>query len=557
MGTYKNSEMAGDAFWRGAFFSEREPIKPLSRRKHDAIPKLNENIGNCSELWLTQLFKGTSSNPNSGNRLTVYKNGTVIYEIKLAELRKETIIGRHPDADLQLESQKLAMFHAVIFRKRGHFYIKNLDKACGFLVDRKPIKNKTPIKLLNGTQIDLPGYRLEFSLPNTSGTMSDGRIDKEPKQIPDFFYTPPPPTTSPLLATPLEDQSQLSLWREGITQLVVAEIIEETFDSKTFRFTGREPMLFRYKPGQFITFILHIDGQEVRRSYSMSSSPSRPYMLEITIKRLPGGLVSNWLCDLVKVGDVLTAAGPAGKFTCSNVPSNKLLFISGGCGITPIISMCRWITDTGSDMDVKLIASFKKPPEILFRKELELLATRHRAFQVALTLTADSQDTIPWQGYTGRINAGMLHSFVPDILDRHVFICGPKPFTENIKHILSDSGFDMRCFHSESFDSGRSALSGRNGGQTLALKEPRHKVTFAQSGLTVETDEHINLLTLAEAYGIELDYSCRAGSCGECEVKCKGKVKMSDDCEIDEKTRNAGFVYACCSTAKSDLILDA
>ena len=558
MGEFDTLEETDDVFWRRAFFSEREPVKPLRRHKNDITKQRTERIGDSGEPWLTQLFNGKPHYKDNGETLTVYKDGAVIYEIQLAQLGKETVIGRHPDADLQLESQKLSMFHTVILQNDGNYYIKNLDNDCGILVNRKQVKNKTPIKLFGRIQVDLPGYRLEFSIQNTAGAIAEVQTDNEElEDIPDFFYTPPPPPASPLLVNPLEDQSQLCVWCEGTTELKVADIVEETSNVKTFRLIGKEPMLFSYKPGQFITFILNIDSKEVRRSYSMSSSPSRPYMLEITIKRIPGGLVSNWFCDHVKLGDVLTAVGPAGKFTCFNFPSNKMLFISAGSGITPIMSMCRWITDTGSDVDVKLLASFKTPSEIMFRKELEMLATRHSAFRVALTVTADTQDTMPWQGFTGRINTGMLQSFVPDILERHIFMCGPEPFADNVKNILNDINYDMSCFHSESFGAGRSVLDAGSRGQTLQLKGPCHKVTFAQSGLTVETDENINLLALAEAYGIELDYSCRVGSCGECEVKCKGEVKMSDECEIDEKTRNAGFVYACCSTAKTDLILDA
>lgn len=112
--------------------------------------------------------------------------------------------------------------------------------------------------------------------------------------------------------------------------LKVADIIDETDDVKTYRFLGEMPLLFSYKPGQFVTFLLDIDGEKVQRSYSMSSSPSRPHTLETTIKRVPGGLVSNWFCDNVKLGDVLTIKGPSGKFTCFNYPSNKMLLIGAG-----------------------------------------------------------------------------------------------------------------------------------------------------------------------------------------------------------------------------------
>jgi ferredoxin len=149
----------------------------------------------------------------------------------------------------------------------------------------------------------------------------------------------------------------------------------------------------------------------------------------------------------------------------------------------------------------------------------------------------------------------MLNMFVPDIHERDIFLCGPKPFANNVITLLHNMDYDMSRFHTESFGSGRSAQQSSDA-KSLQLKGPLHKVTFTRSGKTVDTDEHITLLELAEAHGIEIDYSCRIGSCGECEAKCKGHVKVSPLCEIDAKTRNAGFIYTCCSSAASDLELD-
>jgi ferredoxin-NADP reductase len=359
-----------------------------------------------------------------------------------------------------------------------------------------------------------------------------------------------------LLITEIVDLGQIKIWSEGITSLKVVDIIEETHDCKTFRLIGEEPLLFSYKPGQFVTFILKIDDQEVKRSYSMSSSPSRPHLLEVTVKRMPGGLVSNWFCEHVKLGDVLIAKGPTGKFTCFNYPANKMLFIGAGSGITPILSMSRWITDTASNVDVKLLASFKSPADIIFRKEFEMLSARSRSFDVGVTVTSGSHGTDFWAGFTGRINEHMLNMFVPDIHERDIFLCGPKPFADNVKKLLRDMAYDMSRFHTESFGSGRSAQESGHINKSLQLKGPLHKVTFTRSGKTVDTDENVTLLELAEAHGIEIDYSCRSGTCGECEVKCKGDVNVSPFCEIDVKTRNAGFIYACSSTAISDLELD-
>jgi ferredoxin-NADP reductase len=400
--------------------------------------------------------------------------------------------------------------------------------------------------------------RLFESLPARADTgdtaFEDDRVIHE---LPRMLRRPPAPTAGPVPATLMEQRPPADVWSGESITLKVVDIIDETHDTKTFRLMGEEPLRFSYQPGQFVTFHLDIDGREVRRSYSMSSSPSRPHTLEVTVKRLPGGLVSNWFCDRVKAGDRLTLEGPSGKFTCCDCPSDKLLFIGAGCGVTPLVSMGRWITDTAAAVDVKLLASFKSPADILFRKEFELWSARSRHVQVAITLTSNWHGTDFWTGFRGRVNTEMLRLFVPDLHERHVFLCGPKPFADNVRSILGELGFDLSRLHTESFGSARSARGFRGGGRPLELRGPTHRVAFVKSGLTVEADEHVSLLELAEAHGIEIEHSCRSGSCGACEVKCKGKVRLDEACEIDARTRAAGFVYACCARAGGDLELDA
>ena len=339
---------------------------------------------------MRHLFEGASANAQSGEILTVMRDGAVIQEVPLKPLGPQTIIGRHPSADLQLEFSRLAMQHALLHKRGGKFYIEGLDLDSGTLLNRKKIKPRRPIQLHNGAQVDLPGYRLEFTLPDMPPPIDGVTFETEElDEIPAFFYTPPPPPASPLLAHLIENREQLAVWSEGVATLKVVDIIEETHDAKTFCLAGEKPLLFSYRPGQFVTFIVNIDGQEVKRAYSMSSSPSRPHLLEVTIKRVPGGLVSNWFYEQVKLGSSLTVKGPSGKFTCFNYPSRKMLFIAAGSGITPIVSMSRWVADTASDVDVKLLASFKSPSDIIFRKELELWAARKRNMQVAITLTSN------------------------------------------------------------------------------------------------------------------------------------------------------------------------
>jgi ferredoxin-NADP reductase len=557
MNTNKTTEI-NDA-WIHELFKKKRPVFLAETSKKEADAR-HSKLETKSDLWVSNLFKGRHVSLVTDDKVFVLKEGRVIHEIILNDLDAVTIIGRHPSADIQLESYKMGMLHAGIIKNNQQYYFEGLDIVSGTLLNRKKIRPGQRVLLRDGYLVDLPGYQLRFELPSAPSSEQDEELElEELDQIPEFFYTPAikPPPPCPLLSNLIDARDAIIMWTEGVASLKVADIIEETHDVKTFRFVGQTPMLFSYKPGQFVTFLLPINGKIVQRSYSMSSSPSRPHVLEVTVKRVRGGLVSNWLCDNVKLGDVLNIRGPSGKFTCFEYPSSKMLFIGAGSGITPVMSMSRWIADTAADVDVKLLACFRTPSEIIFRKELELLSARHRSFQVGITVTAGWQGTESWTGLTGRVSQHIIQMLAPDFHERHVFMCGPEPFMDSVKEVLHGMGFNMSNFHIESFGSARTATGTENPAQGLKLNGTQHKVTFSKTGITVDTDENIPLLSLAEAHGIEIDYSCRSGSCGACAVKCSGDIIEGAECTISRKEKEAGYIYACCSVAKDDLEINA
>lgn len=200
-------EQDDNTFWRKTFFSDNRPAHPLRRTRHDLTAQHPEKIGDAGELWLKQLFQGIPTERNRGDKMRVYKAGAVVYEIPLQKLKSETLIGRHPDADLQLESSRMAMFHAVIQSKGGKFYIENLDDNNGILVKNKKLKLKMPVQLHDGMQIDFPGYRLEFVIANAPEIAADFKLEvEELENIPDFFYKAPPPLPCPVLSNLIEDR---------------------------------------------------------------------------------------------------------------------------------------------------------------------------------------------------------------------------------------------------------------------------------------------------------------------------------------------------------------
>lgn len=551
--------------WTRELFTGKGRTVRVALPEHPARPRLRADQGRGGALWPQFLFEGKHPPAGSIARLRIFRNATPIQDLDLAALKQETVIGRHPEADIQLEAQHLALFHACLWILDGECYIESLDPRHGALLDRKRLKLRHPVQLHDGTWVDLPGYRLQFILPDwpAKGEAKDvGLEEGEAVSAPDIFYNPYTPASSapppcPRLTHPVEARETLRPWTEGATRLKVADIVEESPDAKTFRLVGEPPQLFSYRPGQFVTLTLDIDGREARRSYSLSSSPSRPHTLDITVKRVPGGLVSNWLCDTVRLGDVLNVRGPSGKFTCFEHPSDQLLFIAAGSGVTPLMSMARWIVDTAANADVVLLASFRSPPDILFRRELEWMSTRHRGLRVALTVTSGWRGSDCWTGFTGRVSRRMITLLAPDIRERHIFMCGPEPFMASVRDILRELDYDLSRLHTESFGAGGLTQGSAPAASGLQLEEPLYRVRFTRSGLTVETDGRTSLLELAEAHGVGIDCCCRSGSCGECLVRCRGDVAVRRECEIDADQRAKGWIYACATMARGDLELDA
>jgi len=547
------SKKNGNKDWAGKLFNEKK-IKEKAVLHEELVSKKSPAKPVTGAFWVNQLFEGKAP-VQSGmqDKLQVIKNGVVVYELSLHEAKSETILGRHPSADIQLEGARVSMFHvAIIKQAEDQYSIQDLGSESGTFLNGNQLLAKEATYLRDGYIAELPDFYLKFILPNTPALEAEREtikalIDITLPRIEQSKYCP-------LMSHLIEDRDNVEIWSKGTTVLRVADIVDETYDTRTFRLIADEkPILFSYQPGQFITFLLNINGEEVQRSYSMSSSPSRPHTLELTVKRVPNGLVSNWLCDTIKLGDKLKVKGPSGKFTCFNYPSNKIMFLAAGSGITPIISMARWIADTAADIDAKFIASFKTPSEIIFRRELELLSARHSSFRVALSITANWHSTEFWTGFTGRINQKMIEIVAPDFRERHIFMCGPEAFMEEMKTMLIKMDFPMVNLHSESFSGGRVA----SGVETHADSVGKYQVKFAKSGVTIKTNGNKSILDLAEAHGIELDYSCRAGYCGDCKAKVKGDVKMPENTEIEDGEKAEGFVYTCCGFPQSDIEVDA
>lgn len=357
-------------------------------------------------------------------------------------------------------------------------------------------------------------------------------------------------------APPNASADALPIWGVGCDDdLVCRAVTQETPDVRSIHFATPHPCLFRFEPGQFVTLELPVDGQTVFRCYTISSPPTRPETISITTKRVAGGPVSNWLHDTVRAGMRLRATGPSGAFTLPRDVPAKLLFLSAGSGVTPLMSMARTLFDRAWDHDVLFVHSARSPADIVFRDELALMARRLPRLRVAHVVETTGNEP-GWPGLTGRLDSRALGLLTPDLLDRDVFCCGPAPYMAAVRAMLDQAGFDRSRYHEESFsfdDLPTPLVEEVVAGELQAT----FGVTFAKSGQTIRCSPGTTVLEAARQAGLRLPNSCTRGVCGTCKSRMlSGRVDMQHGGGIRPREIAAGMVLLCCSRPMEDLVID-
>jgi ferredoxin-NADP reductase len=356
-----------------------------------------------------------------------------------------------------------------------------------------------------------------------------------------------------------------SAWSSDTDEFLrCVQVRQETHDVKTFVLAADAPRQFRYLPGQFITLELEIGGQKVNRCYTLSSTPTRPDLVSITVKRVPCGPVSNWLHDNLQAGMTLAAMGPSGDFSCFQEPAQRYLFISGGSGVTPVMSMLRALHDLGSTADVVFVHCARTPADLLFSEELTMMA-RNMA-QLRLAMVCDTH--LPgsaYAGHLGRMDAARLAHIAPDFLQRDVYTCGPAPFMQAVKSLLEAKGYPMARYRQESFtfeslaaDSDAAPSSAALSTGALAVTgATTFQVTLAKGGQAFSCRSDQTLLQAASSAGLRLPYSCSSGACGTCKTKkLAGEVEMKHTGGIRQREIDQGWILPCCSKPLSDVSLE-
>ena len=346
--------------------------------------------------------------------------------------------------------------------------------------------------------------------------------------------------------------------------LVCCHIRQETHDVKSFFFRSPMGRTFLFEPGQFITLELDIEGETINRCYTISSSPARPHTISITVKRVPGGKVSNWLHDNLQAGAAIRVLGPAGEFTCARHPARKYLFLSAGSGVTPLMSMSRAHHDLAEDRDIVFVHSARTPDDIIFGRELDLIASNHANFRTSFVVERLGTRT-NWPGITGFLSLPLLKLVVPDFMEREIFTCGPAPYMKAVRGLLDEAGFDRTHYHEESFSfeslaaeaAPEATVQDAAPAESPDADAPQFSVSFAKTGREIACGAAQHVLDAARQAGVRLPASCTQGMCGTCKVRLvSGQVDMKHNGGIRQREIDQGMVLLCCSKPLSDLVID-
>jgi ferredoxin-NADP reductase len=248
------------------------------------------------------------------------------------------------------------------------------------------------------------------------------------------------------------------------------------------------------------------------------------------------------------VGDSLQIEGIGGNFTPIERPDPKLLLLSAGSGITPMMSISRWVYDTGTARDIVFFHGARDRPDVIFARELQLLERRNPDFHLAISLTR-CQDP-GWRGATGRLDEKLLLAIAPDYRERAVYVCGPDSFMGGVKELLTSMDFPMANYHQESFGE-RKRVRGEKveGGAVVVL---------ARTGKEIVADGEGSLLELVEAEGIEIGSACRSGSCGTCKARLlEGRVSHDGEPSgLDREESERGYILPCIARPLERVVLD-
>ena len=345
--------------------------------------------------------------------------------------------------------------------------------------------------------------------------------------------------------------------------LFIKQIRRETSDCVSIAFDIPDQLknTFQYQAGQYLTVRKIINGEEIRRSYSLCSSPLQNEW-RIAIKKNTGGVFSTYANETLKSGEYIDVMPPVGKFTTTILSSHQknYLAIAAGSGITPVFSIIQNILEGEPDSHLTLVYGNKNRSSIIFKEALDALKNKYiDRFQLIHILSREKTDAAL---HYGRIDDEKLQGLIKLIGLKQIdefFICGPEQMIHNTKTFLITQHIDAKKIHIELFASKKRESLVVNRELKAIDDSPKSKITVKLDGVSFDFDLAFNsnsILDAALQEGADLPYACKGGVCCTCKAKLiEGKVRMDVNYSLEPEEIEAGYILTCQSHPTTEIVV--
>jgi ferredoxin-NADP reductase len=332
--------------------------------------------------------------------------------------------------------------------------------------------------------------------------------------------------------------------------LRVSEILEETPSAKTFRLVAEEGHLPPFQAGQYINIFVEAGGVRTSRPYSISSPPTQLGYYDVTIRRVEDGFVSGYFLDEVKTGDVFESTSPSGNFHHDPLfHGDDLVFLAGGSGITPFMSMIRETADQGLPRQIHLIYGSQDPDDIIFADNLKEITKRHPDISCNVVISN------PPEGYRGRsgfITADLIKEVLHDITSKTFYICGPELMYVFCRNELEKLGVKRRRIRTEVYGPPKDVTLQPGWPQDIR-RDTGFNVRM-KNGKSIHAKAGEPLMISLERNGIVIPSLCRSGECSLCRTKLlSGKVYQPEGVKLRKSDRQFGYIHPCMAYPVEDL----
>ena len=342
----------------------------------------------------------------------------------------------------------------------------------------------------------------------------------------------------------------ISLLHPKRITLKLSEVQGETSSSKTLRFAAKGGYLPPFQAGQYVNIFVDVGGIRTSRPYSISSAPTQLGYYDITIRNVEDGFVSGYFLDEVPVGTEFEATSPSGNFIYNPLfHGEDLVFLAGGSGVTPFMSMIREVAGRGLSRRIHLIYGSQNPDDVIFVAELKAITEKHQNISCSLVM---SNPPNGYRGLTGFITAELMKKILGDVSAKTFYLCGPDAMYAFCLNELEKLGIPKRKIRTEVYGPPKDVTT--QPGWPKDVKPADVFTVRIKGGKTIPAKASEPLMISLERNGVVIPALCRSGECSLCRTKLlSGRVFQPEGVRLRKSDRQFNYIHPCMAYPLTDL----